>query len=258
MQIVIDRSLAIGEVVHGAGAVIEVDATVAMELTAMGRAVPYSPVTTGPAAQTGLVTCIMPTKNRRQFVPRAIELFMDQTYEQRELLIVDNGESIKDLVPSDPRITYTHTAVPMKLGALRNFCCGRSNAEFIAHWDDDDWYHPFRLQEQVEAIKDHDVTTYWRCYFDGDGIWKYSAWPGMGVGSSLMYRKSYWLKQRFVPLQVGEDVQFIRAAGTRVCFTDGLSRLVASIHKGNTSPRFTAEDVYKPATPADLPPEYFT
>ena len=38
-----------------------------------------------------MVSCVMPTANRRQWVPRAIALFLAQDYPDCELLIVDDG-----------------------------------------------------------------------------------------------------------------------------------------------------------------------
>ena len=53
------------------------------------------------------VTCIMPTADRRAFVPRAIELFLRQDYPRAELLILDDGaDAIEDLVPVCDRIRY--------------------------------------------------------------------------------------------------------------------------------------------------------
>ena len=56
---------------------------------------------------TTLVTCIMPTRNRRRFVPHAIECFLAQDYPHLELLVADDGEdAIADLLPADPRVRY--------------------------------------------------------------------------------------------------------------------------------------------------------
>ena len=52
-----------------------------------------------------LVSCIMPTYNRREFVPRAIRYFLRQDYANKELIIIDDGtDAIKDLVSDDERI----------------------------------------------------------------------------------------------------------------------------------------------------------
>ena len=61
---------------------------------------------------TPLVSCVMPTCNRRRFVSQAIWYFLRQDYPSRELVIVDDGEdSIADLVPDDERIHYARLAV---------------------------------------------------------------------------------------------------------------------------------------------------
>jgi glycosyltransferase involved in cell wall biosynthesis len=54
-----------------------------------------------------LVSCLMPTADRREFIPCAIRCFKNQDYENLELIILDDGEQeIRDLIPSDPRIRY--------------------------------------------------------------------------------------------------------------------------------------------------------
>lgn len=260
MELIAEKPLYFGQRRGGVvpGQVFEMDEHYGRQLLAEGKA-SIRPVSTVASTKLGYVTCIMPTRNRRQWVPRAIELFRAQTYERKELLIVDSGDSVADLVPQDPRITYIHASVGMKLGALRNFCCGRSDAEFIAHWDDDDWYHPERLAEQVAAVEGHQVVAYNRCHFDGEpGQYLYKAPANHGIGSSLLFRRSWWEKNRFAPLQISEDAQFIERAVRVTNFVDGAGRMVASIHPGNTSARMVKADAYKKATAADLPPEYFT
>src|SRR5205807_10283597 len=64
-----------------------------------------SPAASSPA--TPLVSCIMPTYNRRPFVPQAIQYFLRQDYINKELVIVDDGtDSVSDLVPAGERIRY--------------------------------------------------------------------------------------------------------------------------------------------------------
>ena len=54
-----------------------------------------------------LVSCIMPTYNRRPFVPGAIAYFARQEYPNRELIVADDGtDAVGDLVPDDPRVRY--------------------------------------------------------------------------------------------------------------------------------------------------------
>jgi hypothetical protein len=50
-----------------------------------------------------LVSCIMPTANRRRFVPEAIRLFLAQDYLEKELVILDDGEDSVTLRRHDRR-----------------------------------------------------------------------------------------------------------------------------------------------------------
>jgi hypothetical protein len=102
---------------------------------------------------TPLVSCIMPTYNRRTFVPLALAGFEAQDYPNKELLIVDDGsDPIGDLVEGRPGVRYFHLGRRTSIGAKRNLACERAAGEIIAHWDDDDWYGQDRLRYQVAPI----------------------------------------------------------------------------------------------------------
>ena len=95
----------------------------------------------------------MPTDNRRRFVPEAIRLFLAQDYPNKELVVLDDGEDIvADLIPKTPEIRYLRLDRRQSLGAKRNLACAAARGEIIAHWDDDDWYAPWRLSRQVAKI----------------------------------------------------------------------------------------------------------
>jgi glycosyltransferase involved in cell wall biosynthesis len=98
------------------------------------------------------VSCILPTRNRRPFVGQAIRYFLRQDYENKELLILDDGkDEIADLVPNDDRVRYVRLEQAMPLGKKRNHGCALSSRELIAHWDDD-LIAPHRLRLQVDQL----------------------------------------------------------------------------------------------------------
>src|SRR4051794_8567955 len=102
-----------------------------------------------------LVTCIMPTRDRRRFVAQAIAYFQRQDYEPRELLVLDDGEdAVQDLMPADSRIRYVRLGEPWPLGRKRNHACELSRGELICHWDDDDWMAPDRVSRQAARLLD--------------------------------------------------------------------------------------------------------
>src|SRR5688572_17330800 len=100
-----------------------------------------------------LVSCIMPTHNRRLFVPHAVRYFLCQDYANRELIIVDDGDDpVQDLMPDDHRIRYLRLDRRHKIGAKRNLACKAAQGDVIVHWDDDDWMAPWRLRYQVTEM----------------------------------------------------------------------------------------------------------
>src|SRR5262245_31513629 len=103
-----------------------------------------------------LVSCIMPTRDRRGLVPQAVACFLAQDYPHRELVVVDDGAApIADLLPCDPRVRYfAVSGPPASTGAKRNLACGWAKGELVAHWDDDDWCAPWRLSYQIGALLD--------------------------------------------------------------------------------------------------------
>lgn len=189
------------------------------------------------------MTCLCLTRNRRSFLPRAIQCFQEQTYPNRELLILSDGVDVRDLVPEDERIRLVAITEGSEIGAKRNFGCEQANGEIIAHWDDDDHSAPGRLADQVQRMLTTglSVTGYHSMRFkDGAEWWQYvGATTMFSLGTALMYRKEWWQSHPFRALQVGEDNDFVhQAVGARALIAvDAGDLMWASIHQGNTSPK---------------------
>jgi glycosyltransferase involved in cell wall biosynthesis len=196
-----------------------------------------------------LVSCIMPTYNRRKFVSHAIRYFQNQEYENKELIIIDDGtDVIKDLIPDTPSIRYYRLDSKITLGAKLNLACKYAAGNIIAHWDDDDWYAPRRLAYQVNTLltegKDlcginqllyYDLrngSAYQYVYPANQRIWL--------LGSSLCYTKELWAKHQFADINVGMDGLFVWAAPPqRVKVLADSSIAVHMIHDNNVSPKHT-------------------
>src|SRR5262249_22793780 len=100
-----------------------------------------------------LVSCIMPTADRRLFVSQAIRYFLRQDYPRCELIVVDDGvDAVADAMPPDPRIRYVRLDGKHTVGAKRNLACTEARGEIIVHWDDDDWMAHWRLSYQVANL----------------------------------------------------------------------------------------------------------
>ena len=203
-----------------------------------------------------LVSCIMPTYNRRQFIPHALKYFFNQDYANRELIILDDGsDAIDDLVPADERILYVRLDQKITLGAKLNLACEYARGELMAHWDDDDWYAPTRLSYQVAALAEDGIEI---CginkllYYDLQSGRAYEyVYPREHrvwlLGSELCYRKKFWAGHRFVENNVGMDAQFVWSADPHSVLPLGDHTFaVHMIHQGNVSPKKTAGSWWHP------------
>src|SRR5262249_5445037 len=153
----------------------------------------------GPAAPAGpLVSCIMPTYDRRRYVPLAVRAFLRQDYPQAELLVVDDGtDPVADCLPDDPRIRYVRLDRRLTIGGKRSLACAQARGEVSVHWDDDDWYPPWRLRLQASALRERSAEVCGSSqlfYYDAAAgrAWRYqyTGRPGTWVaGNTLAYLK---------------------------------------------------------------------
>jgi glycosyltransferase involved in cell wall biosynthesis len=110
---------------------------------------------------------ILPTYNRAHFLPKAIESVLAQTFEDWELVIVDDGstDNTKEVVLAyqDLRIVYIYQE-NQERSAARNNGISQAKGDFICFLDSDDYYLPEKLMNLSKQIKIEDKLV---LYFDG-------------------------------------------------------------------------------------------
>ena len=196
-----------------------------------------------------VVSCIMPTYNRRKFVPQAIRYFLRQSYEPKELLIIDDGsDPVNDLVPVDERIRYIRLEEKLTVGAKRNLACDLANGDIIVHWDDDDWMANWRVGYQARGLEEADICGLNRVlFFDPVAAlaWEY-VFPGTLKpwvhGSTLCYTKTFWKRNPFPNITVGEDLRFVWNDPTAKIIANRF--MAALVHPENASPKKTDDDCW--------------
>lgn len=90
---------------------------------------------------------------------RSILCFQNQSYPNKELVVVDDGEQdledvLQVLPASELRYIKLKKDPENTLGKLRNRSLDEARGDFIIQWDDDDWYHPDRISVQAKALND--------------------------------------------------------------------------------------------------------
>jgi len=213
------------------------------------------PPTVAVSVEHPLVSCVMPTRDRRKFVPQAVAHFLAQDYPHRELIVVDDSdEAVSDLLPLDPRIRYHRLDTRSALGAKRNLACQLATGPLIAHWDDDDWMADWRLSYQIGELRRAaaDVCGLDTLYFfdpSARRAWQYvygRRAPRWLAGGTLCYTKAYWSAHPFPEVSVGEDAHFIWSSrGERIIGLSDSNFYAALVHPHNTSRKQTDDPMYR-------------
>ena len=103
------------------------------------------------------VSIIIPTYNRAHLLGRAIQSVLTQTYQDFELIIVDDGstDNTEKVVESfkDERIRYIRHKENKGGAAARNTGIKAAKGEYIAFQDSDDVWLPEKLEKQMKLFE---------------------------------------------------------------------------------------------------------
>ena len=120
-----------------------------------------------------LISVIVPTFERSELLPRALDSIVAQTWTNTEIIVVDDNipDSIwqkktrEVLVPylKNNNLIYMATAGEVGGGAARNLALKKCHGDYIAFLDDDDRYLPEKLEKQLHFMQEHDLDV---CYQD--------------------------------------------------------------------------------------------
>lgn len=108
---------------------------------------------TGPAEP--LVSVIIPTRHRLALLRRAIASVDAQTYQNIEIIVVDNFADAPltlDDISSRWPLSIVRTDHMSPLPVSRNFGAAHANGAFLCFLDDDDSYRPVKIREEADAL----------------------------------------------------------------------------------------------------------
>jgi len=194
------------------------------------------------------ISCIMPTRGRRGWVPLALRCWQEQDWPAfaRELIVVDDGpEPVGDLCAGLPQVRYVHLGRDNSIGAKFNAGCELARGDVLAAWADDDYHAAHRLTYQYGALMESGAAV---CGTDSLHYWdvlRQEAWlyewavgtrsNGYVTGGTMMWRRAFWEARRFDTLRAsGEDTRWICGRGP-LLGTLARDIYVATIHGRNTA-----------------------
>jgi glycosyltransferase involved in cell wall biosynthesis len=162
-----------------------------------------------------LASCICVTYDRPELLKELLYCFLNQDFENKELIIVNDQENIEYSF-DDPRVKiFNLNDRFISLGAKRNFCRDKFNGDFVFFMDDDDIYYTNHLSRHINYHLQHidyDIITNKNCdYSENDeNITKtYINVPFNGTCIKADYVKTHYFPHY---VSCGEDRIFIEDA----------------------------------------------
>lgn len=107
------------------------------------------------------VSIVIPTYNRSGFIKRAVESVLSQSWENVEVIIVDDNspDDTERVVRSinDARVTYIKHDCNQGAPFARNTGLKESSGEFICFLDDDDYWRKDKVEKQLKTFLKSDL-----------------------------------------------------------------------------------------------------
>ena len=111
-------------------------------------------------SRVGLVSVIIPTRNRNTLLRATIESVLSQTYRNFEIIVIDDGsndgtdQTVREIVGQHPAVSIQYEWVkPRGCAHARNLGLSLANGEYIQHLDSDDLLEARKFEEQVKFLR---------------------------------------------------------------------------------------------------------
>lgn len=113
------------------------------------------------------VSVVIPTYKRSVFLERAISSVLNQTYQNIEIIVVDDNppdsvyrsqtEDFMNQYVSEKKVTYIKNSRSLGGALARNEGIAIAKGEYVTFLDDDDIYLPDKIYNQVIYMIDHNI-----------------------------------------------------------------------------------------------------
>jgi hypothetical protein len=101
-----------------------------------------------------LVSVVIPTKDRRGVLPRALESVRRQTYSNIELIVInDGGVNVLDLLKDRGNEKYVSNPVSVGFESLLSQCISAASGKYFCALADDDIFFPDYIEQLVYSLE---------------------------------------------------------------------------------------------------------
>jgi glycosyltransferase involved in cell wall biosynthesis len=204
-----------------------------------------------------LISFVLPTHNRLEFVGECIQSLLEQTEPNIEIIVVNDNstdgtkEFLDEWAVKDPRVKLFHNEQNMGAGRSRNIGTAMASADIVAVCDDDDVYPEDRAEVTLRWFREHPQSElvnfpYMRIGYFAEHLEPFygsefdeKAFKEKGTVSyfcnpSVAFKKSSALEMGGYPSetkQMTDDIQFVKNwidAGKKIDFDN---RAMACLHR---------------------------
>jgi len=112
-------------------------------------------------AEQSLVSVLICTYNANKYVENTLDSVLDQTYDNLEILVLDNDSSddtvdiVRSYMDRDSRIELFELNENLGNYPGHNYLLERATGDYVAIQDHDDVWHPEKVRMQVEFLDDN-------------------------------------------------------------------------------------------------------
>ena len=164
-----------------------------------------------------LISIMMPVYNGMSTLDLAVSSLLQQTYPNWRCIIVNDGsdDGTREFLDAltDPRFVVLHFEQNMGRPYARQAALDLAEGEYLAFLDADDFYHPEKLERQVELLSRHqdvDLVSCGNASYNGN--FDILTVRGCGRGESRSYKYGEQLgcalRTSLIRLSLAKDVSF--------------------------------------------------
>jgi glycosyltransferase involved in cell wall biosynthesis len=107
------------------------------------------------------VSAVVATYNREEYIGGAVETVLDQTYDNIELIVVNDGSKdatakVLSQYEAKEDVVVLHNKANQGISYSRNRAADHAEGKYIAPLDDDDRWYKNKIQRQVEVFENLD------------------------------------------------------------------------------------------------------
>ncbi|MBN1796317.1 MAG: glycosyltransferase [Sedimentisphaerales bacterium] len=103
-----------------------------------------------------VVTVLIPTYNRRRYLPLAVESVINQDYQNLEIFVMnDGGEDVSDIIESfhEPRINFINGKENRGKPYRLNQALAKAQGKYVCYLDDDDLFYRHHVSTLVDILE---------------------------------------------------------------------------------------------------------